>query len=75
MSRALDYDFDKVHLKRGIYAPQAHGQFELEQAAIRQGMAKVLSGQSALPITLVQTPAIGDGNAQNAEDEGLEGGG
>lgn len=52
MSKDLDYDFDKVHLKRGIYAPQAHGQLEFDQTVIRKGLAQLLSGTTPLLVRL-----------------------
>lgn len=33
MPLALKYDFDKVHLRRGIYAPKAHNDQEIAQLA------------------------------------------
>lgn len=53
MSRALGYNFDKVLLKQGVYSPIAHGEFELQDRAIRQGLARILSGEAALGVTAI----------------------
>jgi hypothetical protein len=58
LSKAVSYDFDKVHLKRGIYTPQAHGWADLEHQAIRGGLAKILSGRAALPVTVTQDAVV-----------------
>jgi hypothetical protein len=50
MGTSLGYKFDKVMLRRTAYSPIAHGDFELEQQTIRKGLAKILSGNAALPI-------------------------
>lgn len=52
MSRALGYDFDKVHLKRSIYSPRAHGEQETLTLELRDGLRRVLSGERHIPIEL-----------------------
>ena len=56
MSRAVGYDFDRVYLKRSIYRPQAHGWAELDHRAIRAGLAKLLSGQEPLRVSVSEAP-------------------
>jgi hypothetical protein len=53
MSRAVGYDFDKVHLKRSIYSPKAHGDEEQDQRIIRESLVSILSGAKPLPMTLI----------------------
>ena len=50
MSRSLGYEFDKVHLKRGIYSPQAHGDEIMYQTLARKAVLDILSGKRAIPI-------------------------
>lgn len=53
MAQALNYDFDRVLLKRGIYTPKAHSENELAQIGIRDSLLKVLSGEQPLPMSVV----------------------
>jgi hypothetical protein len=55
MGKALDYDFDKTHIKNATYSPTAHGRIETEQEQLRQGVLKVLSGESAIPISIKES--------------------
>lgn len=52
MSLSLTYNFDQVQIKRGIYQPRAHGEQEYAQLAIRDNLAKILSGNQPLRVTL-----------------------
>jgi len=56
MAESLGYHFDDVHLKKGIYFPQAHSDQELAQIAIRDSLVKVLSGEKAIPMEVVSFP-------------------
>lgn len=60
ISMRVGYKFDVVQLKAEFYAPQAHKVMEDEQTQIRQGLAKVLSGQSAIPMDVRSVPADAD---------------
>ncbi len=53
MAKSLKYDFDKVHLKRGVYIPQAHAVFNLEQDIIRRSLVEVFLGKKTIPINIV----------------------
>lgn len=53
MAKSLNYDFDKVHLKRGVYIPQAHAVFNLEQDIIRKSLVEVFVGKKTIPINIV----------------------
>ncbi len=52
MSQCLNYDFDKTHLRRGCYRPEAHNTVDNEQALIRYGMIQLLSNSRALSIRI-----------------------
>ncbi len=56
MATSLGYSFDRVHLKKGIYTPIAHGDLEMEQLAIRKNLTKILSGEKALPMEVTSLP-------------------
>ena len=42
MGRSLGYEFDEVHIRKGIYAPEAHGQLGNENMLIRRGLLRLL---------------------------------
>ena len=48
MGTCFGYDFDKVHIRRGIYSPGGHAKDEVEQRALRFFALKVLSGRKPL---------------------------
>lgn len=50
LSRALGYDFDEVQLMRNVYSPIAQGKLEQQEAAIREGVEKLVSGKTALAV-------------------------
>ncbi|MDE2982965.1 MAG: hypothetical protein OXU74_17375 [Gemmatimonadota bacterium] len=45
MSQALKYGFDKVTLKKNIYAPKAHGDLEVDQYLLRKYVVEMMAGQ------------------------------
>ena len=49
MSRALQYDFDKVALKKNIYIPKWHGQLEKEEMLLRQQVLEITAGKRRNP--------------------------
>jgi len=53
MSHAIGYDFDKVHLKRSIYSPRAHGDQELEIKLIRENLVAILAGEKPIPMKVI----------------------
>lgn len=67
----VGYQFDVAQLKSEFYAPLAHQTLESEQTAIRQGLAKVLSGEKPLPMEVTKFP--GDPEAQAALKAVLKG--
>ena len=48
MSKDMDFDFDRVQLKRGIYYPRGHDELAFDHLAIRKLLVKVLSGERPL---------------------------
>ena len=55
MAQDLGYKFDKVQLKRGAYYPQGHVDIEQEQTMLRRGIAEIVLGKKALPISVIQS--------------------
>jgi len=53
ISQAIGYDFDKVHLKRSIYIPRAHGDKFLDNETIRHNLVQILDGKKPLLMRLV----------------------
>ena len=64
MGRSLGYEFDQVHVKKGIYAPEAHGRLEDENMLIRRGLLNLLYGDTALKMNVTSFPI-----SQQALDE------
>lgn len=58
MSHSVGYSFDKIHLKRSVYSPRAHGSQLLDNESIRQNLVKILNGEQPLPMRLVQTEEV-----------------
>jgi hypothetical protein len=58
MGLVVGYDFDKVHIRRGIYLPIGHANFDIETQALRQGLIEVLEGRRTLPMDVRSLPGI-----------------
>lgn len=56
LSSALGYSFDRVQLRRAVYRPRAHGQVEGRQEIIQRGVAGLFTGETALPMRVVEFP-------------------
>ena len=56
MGKPLGYDFDAVHVKKGIYLPEGHMKIENEQALIRQGLLRLLFGDTNIKMDIVSFP-------------------
>lgn len=50
MSKALNYDFDKVMIKRKAYTPIAFGDIENDQQKIRKGLIDVIEGRKTIKV-------------------------
>ena len=55
MAKALNYRFDKVHLKRGVYQPKGHTDYWFDQEIIRRSLVNILSGQAPIPIRIIDS--------------------
>ena len=56
MATVLGFDFDKVHIRRSVYSPVAHGELEDDQTAIRRGVRALIEGKVVLPMYVVNLP-------------------
>lgn len=56
MAQDIGYKFDRVQLKRGSYAPIAHGELEAEQSELRKATLSLVTGQHALKMNVVGFP-------------------
>jgi hypothetical protein len=56
MAEFLSYRFTRVEINKEVYSPTAHGQIELEHQIIRQGLAKLFSGQFPIPMEVKGFP-------------------
>jgi hypothetical protein len=56
MSKALNYDFTRVELRRGAYYPQGHVDEKNEVAIVRKSLVKLLSNGQPLPMAVVSFP-------------------
>lgn len=57
ISQDVGLKFDRVQLKRGIYTPVAHEEFEAEHQAIRKLVLRTLKGENALNINVLRVPS------------------
>lgn len=56
MGKSLGYSFDEVHVRRAIYAPEAHAQFDNENWLIRRGLVRLLYGEGHLKMDVASFP-------------------
>nr|WP_293959197.1 DUF6680 family protein [Sneathiella sp.] len=52
MSKCLDFDFDKTHIKNSSYSPIAHGEADFKQKQIIDGAIEILEGRRDLSIVI-----------------------
>jgi len=57
ISKDVQFTFDRVQLKKGVYSPVAHGDLEFEQNTNRKLLLKVLSGQMPLKMEITNIPS------------------
>ena len=67
MSQGLGFEFDKVHLKRGIYSPVAHGQDAEDLKTIREALVKIAKGERGLRVDL--SDIVHTADEETAADE------
>ncbi|MCD9528132.1 DUF6680 family protein [Photobacterium carnosum] len=56
MALVLDYDFDKTHIKNSSYSPVVHGNIDMQQAKIREGLIDILEGKRQIPMNITNWP-------------------
>lgn len=56
MGVSLGFDFDKVHIKKAGYIPQAYTDQENEQSFIRRQFVDILLGKKAIPMAIESFP-------------------
>lgn len=68
MGKCLGYKFDEVHLRKGAYLPQLHGEIINSQVEIHRWLIALKNGQEAVPIKIVAVPqpAQDDSNDRKA---------
>lgn len=57
MAGFLGYEFNTVEIANEIYSPKGHAWIETDQEIIRRGLARLLSGQLALPMEVKSFPS------------------
>ena len=60
MSQALQYDFDKVALKKNVYAPRGHYQDEMEQSLLRRHVIEITAGKRPIWITAEEPQPVAE---------------
>ena len=58
MSRALQYDFDKIALKKNVYSPRAQGELEWDQYLLRKYVVEMMEGKRPIMISTGETPLV-----------------
>ena len=58
MGLAVGYKFDRVQIRRGIYAPRGHADWEIENQLTRRLWLEVLTGRRALPMDVRSFPNL-----------------
>lgn len=56
LANYLGYSFNKVEIKKELYAPSGHARVESEQEIIREGLAKLFQGEISLPMDVRTFP-------------------
>ncbi|MEN0036619.1 MAG: DUF6680 family protein [Cellvibrio sp.] len=57
MGESLGFEFDKVHIKKAGYVPQAHVDKENEENFIRRKTVAILSQKDTVPISILSLPS------------------
>lgn len=68
MGKSLGYEYDKVHIKRGVYIPKEHTDIELDQRAIRQGLVQLLWFRRPLPLEVTSVPGTDETESHQQEE-------
>jgi hypothetical protein len=57
MGESLGFDFDKVHIKKAGYVPQAYGDQERENTFIRKQLVDVFLNKKSIPMAVTYFPS------------------
>ena len=60
MGISLNFEFDKVHIKKAGYFPKALADREWNSDVIRSELAKILCGQKSIPMDVMSMPVDSD---------------
>ncbi len=67
MGKSLGYDFDEVHIKKGIYSPEGHARVEDENNLLRRGLLRLIYGDVTLKMDIKSFP-IGEEEAKEQKE-------
>lgn len=67
MGKDLDYKMEQLDVLEGGYIPQAFGEMEEDQMAIRKLFAEVAKGNKAIPVLVFQAPPQPPADKTNEE--------
>jgi hypothetical protein len=56
MGISLGFEFDKVHIKKAGYIPQAYADQENDQNFIRRSLVEVFRDERPIPLNIVSLP-------------------
>jgi hypothetical protein len=52
LSKSLKYEFTRLEIQKDVYSPRGHARLDEEQQVIRQGLFKIFTGESTLPLDI-----------------------
>ena len=67
MSVYLQYNLERLTVKKAFYIPQAYADITLEQFVIRKGVIDILSGAKSIPMAVTRLPISEDEAKEQAE--------
>lgn len=67
MAEFLGYEFNAVELAKEVYSPKGHKWIESDQQIIRKGLAKMFTGELAIPMEVRSFPVDEEGLKEQAE--------
>ncbi len=67
MALALGYDFDKTQIAKEAYSTQYQEDVEKDSEIIRKQLVRILTGQAAFPMNVVDVPIDADFAKNQAE--------
>jgi len=58
LSQALRYKFSRLEIEKLSYSPNMHDTWAQQDTVLREGVARLFKGQSALPVCLVTNDSV-----------------